>query len=448
MEPFDEKDKYLPMLAGMSQYDFFTEENIQMWKTFRTFPAQVQTLLKSREIAQFIFKVEQRYRLNDAQTEDVARSVRRYFFREVTEQEFVQHIASSCGIAPTEVQAMLKNILAIQPAQEQPASTTTEQQLPRHVVQLPLEQALRQYPAIKDQAVTDRQIAMRSLPQALKPSVKNWIMVYERVLGASKHTTIERGEFIFRSEPTRGLSQADREKLTILLKSRDEDTPLVIDRDQKIIVFDADPSVAAQHTPPTAVHRSAPLAAAPVSPRQSSPQENNRYDVRNAVQNVRSMGGFVPRWGQSPDPQQVRELQRTTPRPRRMTQPSQASQPLHPRHAPQPPRLAEQSRQQHAPQPQTAPDTPPVGRAPISPQHSTAMVQSGLLPRRSLEPAHAQGLPDGYGAQQREATPPRQLPTVPQSSLQGSISFSSNHNLPIERKKHTTLQPTKKYLTP
>ncbi len=242
MDIFDEKEKYFPMLAGVNQEDFFSEKNIHLWKVFRTFPQRIQEILKSREITKYIFTIEQKYHLNDAQTEEFSRSVRRYFFREVSEDAFVQHIAQVCGIPPQEGLRMLREMVNITPAPQRDEEEDDEpQQLRRHLVSLPLEQALRQYPAIKDQVVTSVQIVMRSLPQPLKPSVKNWIMVYEKVLGASKHTALERGNFVFRAEPTRGLSQDDRRKLALLLKSRDEDMPLTIDRDQRSLVFDVQP---------------------------------------------------------------------------------------------------------------------------------------------------------------------------------------------------------------
>lgn len=464
----EDDQKYLPMMAGFSRKDFFTNENIRLWEYFHALPEKVQDILKSREIARYIFAIEQKYHLNDAQTEELSRSVRRYFFREVSEDAFVQHIAQVCGIPPQEGLRMLREMVNITPAppQRDEEESDAPQQPQRHLVSLPLEQALRQYPAIKDQVVTGVQIFMRSLPQPLKPSVKNWIMVYERVLGASKHTAIERGEFVFRAEPTRGLSQDDRQKLAIIFKSRDEGVPLTIDRDQRMIVFDVQPQVT-EEDEQYAIEQQEEDVRNVMQNREGVVRRNEsfvtdtaHYTIRNAVQSVRSSGGFVP---------QKRSMSTQKP----------------PRQAPQ---LQQQSQMQQIQKPVEA--QPTWGQTPMMrPQggvpstSSTHRSPQGLLEsqkrpsqtqsmpkkvtqsntigigtqkqqrvaapqHKSVEAPRTIGLQSGYGTMTPVVQSPDNLPAVQASSVHGVISFSSNHNLPIERKKHHTLQSTKKYLSP
>ena len=47
----EDDQKYLPMMAGFSRKDFFTNENIRLWEYFHALPEKVQDILKSREIA-------------------------------------------------------------------------------------------------------------------------------------------------------------------------------------------------------------------------------------------------------------------------------------------------------------------------------------------------------------------------------------------------------------
>ncbi len=455
-------------MAGFSRKDFFTNENIRLWEYFHALPEKVQDILKSREIARYIFAIEQKYHLNDAQTEELSRSVRRYFFREVSEDAFVQHIAQVCGIPPQEGLRMLREIVNITPVPQRDEEEESEPQQPqRHLVPLPLEQALRQYPAIKDQTVTGVQIFMRSLPQPLRPSVKNWIMVYERVLGASKHTAIERGEFVFRAEPTRGLSQDDRQKLAMMLKSRDEGVPLTIDRDQRMIVFDAQPQTMDDDS-----HVVAPQKEEDVRDRMQSregvvrrneyfPTDTAHYTIRNAVQSVRSSGGFVPQqrsmYVQKP-PQPLQQATQPQAQTQQIQKPAEA-QPTWgqtPMMRPQggvpstssthrsPQGLLESqkrpSQTQSMPKKVTQSNTIGIGtqkqQRVAAPQH------------KSVEAPRTIGLQSGYGTMTPVVQSPDNLPAVQASSVHGVISFSSNHNLPIERKKHHTLQSTKKYLSP
>lgn len=483
MDIFDEKEKYFPMLAGVSQEDFFSEKNIHLWKVFRTFPQRIQEILKSREITKYIFTIEQKYHLNDAQTEELSRSVRRYFFRELSEDAFVQHVAQVCGIPPQDGVRIVRDMMNITPAPQQDEEETQQPQ--RHVVTLPLEQALRQYPAIKDQMVTGMQIVMRSLPQPLKPSVKNWIMVYEKVLGASKHSAMERGEFVFRSEPTRGLSQDDRNKLAMILKSRDEGTPLTIDRDQRYIVFDAENQSVGGQQPtysdttaqlpdmPTEAHSISQSREGVIRRNSYSPSNQINYSIRNAVQSVRSSGGFVPQQrgvyaqpqpqSQPQTPQVPQQPQQTQPQQpyTQQAQVAKLTQPSRPQWGQTPVSAVQKSAHRDNMQSQQLSGNAQQmmqyrglhqkTQPPQQPKATQKQEASKVSQRReSLEAPQTIALQSGYGKMVPAKQTPNNLPAVQSqtSSIHGTISFSSNHNLPIERKKHHTLQSTKKYLSP
>ncbi len=88
----------------------------------------------------------------------------------------------------------------------------------------------------------------------------------------------------------------------------------------------------------------------------------------------------------------------------------------------------------------------------MTPPQSRTQQPSRLpaAPQKGLEAPRAMALQSGYGAMVPTTVhAPDRLPVVQEDAVvQGVISFSSNHNLPIERKKKHTLQSTKKYLAP
>jgi len=226
----NQKTKYFPMLAGVVDDDLFSEEENQKWERKHTLPQKTQDILTSNKIVDFIYGVEQRYHLQDAQTEEFSRTVRRYFFREITEAGFAQKISALCRISPDKALELLQAIKAIEP------KNTDENEV--NYIQLPLSEAIKKYPQILKQIITSRNIITKPFLKPLKPTVKNWIMVYEKILDVSKHNTIERGEFVFRSKATQGLNKNERKILLILFKSRDEDYKLTIDIDSEKIVFE------------------------------------------------------------------------------------------------------------------------------------------------------------------------------------------------------------------
>lgn len=216
--------KYFPALVDGEDFETFQKIN--------TLPQKTQDILVSDKIVDFVYSVEQRFGLRDEQTEEFSRLVRGYFFREVTEGIFAQRVAEMCRTSPDEAMKLLTVINAITPGQKE-----KEEQM-RDFITMSLEQAIAQYPQILQQQITTNQIVSKPFLQPLKPTVKNWIVVYEKILDVSKHDAIERGEFAYRADATRGLNNDDRQKLLMVLKSRDEGVDLVIDPEIGEIVFD------------------------------------------------------------------------------------------------------------------------------------------------------------------------------------------------------------------
>ncbi|KKQ06671.1 MAG: Bt, partial [Candidatus Moranbacteria bacterium GW2011_GWF1_36_4] len=73
----------------------------------------------------------------------------------------------------------------------------------------------------------------------LRPTIRNWIKDYYQEMGTGKHDLMQRGDYLYHSKNTKGVSEVERQKLMTIIKSLEDGTLLKIDEQQKEIVFDA-----------------------------------------------------------------------------------------------------------------------------------------------------------------------------------------------------------------
>jgi len=104
-------------------------------------------------------------------------------------------------------------------------------------VRLSLSQALKEYPKLESQQVTNDFLRLRYSEFPSRPTIKNWITDYYQNLGVGSHGIMERGNFLFHSENCKKLTSAERQRLALVFKSLSENMPLVIDAEKQEIVF-------------------------------------------------------------------------------------------------------------------------------------------------------------------------------------------------------------------
>lgn len=230
---FRDLQKYYPSLVPDNHDESDFNVFLKRVEKMHSLPKNIQDILYSEKIVELIYSIEVQYRLSDQKTEEISRLIRKMFLGDITEQIFVKKLSDICGIQLNDAVQILRKILAITP-------NDAIEEKPKNIKKMTLAVAMTQFPSIKDQLISDKPIITKPFLQPLQPSIKNWIMVYEKILGVSKHDTIERGEFVFRSEATRNMDHEAREQLAVILKSRDEDVEVSVDMDQKKIIFNAD----------------------------------------------------------------------------------------------------------------------------------------------------------------------------------------------------------------
>jgi len=154
-------------------------------------------------------------------------------------------------------------------------------------VKLSLAQALVQYPNLNEQAITNNPLQLQYSSNPVKPSIKNWISDYHSALGSGKHSTIDRGNYLFHSENGKRLTPGERQKISLLLKSLDEETLLEIDGDAQQIIFKFTVETPVQNNnfpaqqPITPVSPKTAYQSAPI--KESAPEDVAQARIRQSL---------------------------------------------------------------------------------------------------------------------------------------------------------------------
>ena len=263
---YKKEEKYYPMLVpinyGRTDKD---DEFLNLWERFRSLQESKKNIVSSDKLVDFIYGASQRYNLDETKTEEFSRTVRQYFFNEIQDGQFARKIAELCNTSNEEGLEILNSIKNIQPEFEtetkrnlitgqtytaskqtptvsrrqttrsQMSSTTTPQV--SNIVQIPVRKALKLYPKLESQTLTQNPIISKPFLKPVKPTIKNWLTIYEELMGAGKKGAIDRGNFLFHSEATKNLPTEERQKLAQVFKSADENLDLKIDTIKGEIIF-------------------------------------------------------------------------------------------------------------------------------------------------------------------------------------------------------------------
>ncbi len=267
--------RYFPMLFVAGKENA-AQELLAVWNTYKTLPQETKNILSSDEITEQLVSLQKKFRLDMEALGEVTILVRELFFGSFSVSELDRKIAelfSQKGIDPAQASTISsfiqKEILTLKPKPKVEEISPEEKKQPAAVVRMPLLQALSQYEQLGNQLITRERIKIKSQAEPVRPSLLYWIKYYRDELGVGHHNTMERGNFLFRSENGRRLSPEERERVNLVLKSVEENTPLDIDTLQSVILF--------------------PTFVVPQStPRPTPPLQNEGMPERSFVKNTQN----------------------------------------------------------------------------------------------------------------------------------------------------------------
>jgi hypothetical protein len=96
---------------------------------------------------------------------------------------------------------------------------------------------LQKYKNIAEEEVTVGNINDKKTGEYVRPTVQNWLDDYINRAGSNIHTSLERGKYLDDSLNTKNLEIDEKMKVDKLIKSYDIGSKLIIDRDEKNILW-------------------------------------------------------------------------------------------------------------------------------------------------------------------------------------------------------------------
>lgn len=236
-------DAYYPMLVfteGTSP-----ETQLQMWDKFRTLDPGKKAILVSTEVARKLEDFEKRFQLQEVGVAVVSFAIRKMFFGELdvkaAEEKIASALASSGGGDPVHaksiVEAIQNEVATIVPAPEPEVVEDEYRSVSGRTVKMPLLKAMSEYKRLSEQLLTEEKIRLKGSMEPVRPSLGNWLKSYREELGVGLHDPTQRGNFLFQSQNGKHLSNEDRARMNLVLKSIEEGFPLEIDPVHQVIVF-------------------------------------------------------------------------------------------------------------------------------------------------------------------------------------------------------------------
>ncbi|MEK9173712.1 MAG: hypothetical protein AAB845_00405, partial [Patescibacteria group bacterium] len=254
------------------------EEFTALWERFDEIDVDKQEILSSQEMADKLFELQEKFSLKESELEAISVYLRWYYFDWLSREELITSIEelvsdSEESIRGSITQFILNEVLTMRAevivanrlARESQGVAQGQETSVGQVKKLQILQALSQYPNLGNQMISSERIRIKSQPEPVRGSLYNWIKYYRDELGIGQHSTVERGQFLFRSENGKALGALERERVNLILKSLEENLPLEIDTERQEIIFpviSVETSVPPQ--PPTILPTAAPASQAQV----------------------------------------------------------------------------------------------------------------------------------------------------------------------------------------
>lgn len=215
---------------------------------FVLLPENTKDKLASLELANEIKKIGDENKLKISQMASIARTIRSYYFGDIKlemfptiyqkEMEIDQDLAQRIA-GDVDKRIIQRNFSSNEGYEiSDKVDVKKEEEKTKKKIQLSLSEALQKYPKLGDQIISSSQLTLRYSSNPVSPSIKNWIKDFRDNMGSGKHNAIDRGNYIFHSENGKKLMPTERQKLSAILKSLEEQTVLKIDEERQNVVFD------------------------------------------------------------------------------------------------------------------------------------------------------------------------------------------------------------------
>jgi len=216
------------------------------WDKFRLLSKIDQDILTDDQLYLKMEELQKKFGLSNTSTGYMSFFVRQIFFKELAIEECEAKVRNMLiktnGGDPNQAKNIVlfiqKEILTIQPKPQEEDNISDS--APKKITEsMPLLQALSKYENLGNQLITQERIKIKSQPEPVRPSLLYWIKYYRDELGVGHHSSIDRGNFLFRSQNGAKLSAEERDHVSLILRSIEENMPLTIDTEHQEVLFPA-----------------------------------------------------------------------------------------------------------------------------------------------------------------------------------------------------------------
>ena len=226
-----------PMLVSEKSNQKDSEKDfLDKWSKFDKLSPKLRDLLASNELAMLIEFIAKRLNLANEQIADLSRLIRRLFFRELSEEAFSREVSKLFGVSESVGKIIINAIKKLKISNKSVVINKPKTE------KLSILEAMDKYEEVANEIVTSDFLIFPDEDKKYVPTVKNWLDLYDLTVGAGKHTSVDRGKFLYSSKNCASLPKEDKNKVSQLLNSRDTGVKLDISLDDHSIIWSEDES--------------------------------------------------------------------------------------------------------------------------------------------------------------------------------------------------------------
>ncbi len=229
---------FSPVVVPVSENET-EEEFLYRWEKFDALPQDTKNKLSAEETSEEIKNIKQIFNLELPQISHISRIIRSYYFGEIGLDRFPQLLSEKLGIDSVKAQSIVEHIKEkiINKKIKTEENHTRRDERDENIVKLPILEALKRYPDLGNQKISDNDIKLEIFPHPVKPSIRNWITDYRQTTGTENRGTMEKSHYLFHGSNARKLSPQELQKLSLILKSLDNHIPLAINAKKQRVIF-------------------------------------------------------------------------------------------------------------------------------------------------------------------------------------------------------------------
>ena len=230
-----------PMLASVHwKFEDDTDEDMQKWfNDFIRLDVVIKYGLASPMVSKEIFKMSQIRDIKDKeQIGEISRIIREVFTRHINEEDIVKRVINKLKISKDKVDDFmvdLRFILTLVKKEGQRIKEEEEKGSPSEMIAII--PAMEKYKEVGEQLISLEPIRLELFDVPVRPSIKNWLEDYRETIGTDK-SSIKRSSYLFTSANAKGLGQEDRKKVSLILKSYNDSTKIVVDSQKGLVDFE------------------------------------------------------------------------------------------------------------------------------------------------------------------------------------------------------------------